>query len=225
MLKTKQNGFTIVELLIVIVVIAILAAITVVAFNGIQARASDSVAFNELFNKVSLGAYASSEEYPIAAITTLKYTYDEVTGQPTSTVQYGFAGKSKSGKVFYVNEATGGVSRSFTDWEQRITEYTNYIAQSEQNKIDYPEYSESYQQDIEYYQSQIERFQNNLDNGSDAWSLSVGDCPYQQEPVERKCITGFELPLATTYSYTHGGYIYEKATKAWVSIWGAWGDI
>lgn len=36
------RGFTIVELLIVIVVIAILAAISVVAYNGIQARANDS---------------------------------------------------------------------------------------------------------------------------------------------------------------------------------------
>ena len=35
----KQKGFTIVELLIVIVVIGILAAITIVAYNGIQARA------------------------------------------------------------------------------------------------------------------------------------------------------------------------------------------
>lgn len=35
----KQTGFTIVELLIVIVVIAILAAITIVAFNGVQQRA------------------------------------------------------------------------------------------------------------------------------------------------------------------------------------------
>lgn len=38
----KKGGFTIVELLIVIVVIAILAAITVVAFNGIQDRSHDS---------------------------------------------------------------------------------------------------------------------------------------------------------------------------------------
>lgn len=41
--KNKQQaGFTIVELLIVIVVIAILAAITIVAYNGLQQRSRDS---------------------------------------------------------------------------------------------------------------------------------------------------------------------------------------
>lgn len=38
----RQKGFTIVELLIVIVVIAILAAISLVAFNGLQQRARDT---------------------------------------------------------------------------------------------------------------------------------------------------------------------------------------
>lgn len=38
----KQAGFTIVELLVVIVVIGILAAITVVAYNGIQQRARNT---------------------------------------------------------------------------------------------------------------------------------------------------------------------------------------
>lgn len=38
----QKSGFTIVELLIVIVVIAILAAISIVAYNGIQQRARDS---------------------------------------------------------------------------------------------------------------------------------------------------------------------------------------
>lgn len=39
---TPSSGFTIVELLIVIVVIGILAAITIVAFNGVQGRARDT---------------------------------------------------------------------------------------------------------------------------------------------------------------------------------------
>jgi len=46
MFVRKRSGFTIVELLIVIVVIAILAAITIVAFRGIQERSKSSVVLN-----------------------------------------------------------------------------------------------------------------------------------------------------------------------------------
>lgn len=42
--NTQKTGFTIVELLIVIVVIAILAAISIVAYNGIQGRSRASAA-------------------------------------------------------------------------------------------------------------------------------------------------------------------------------------
>lgn len=41
--SNMHRGFTIVELLIVIVVIAILASISVVAYNGIQQRSRDSI--------------------------------------------------------------------------------------------------------------------------------------------------------------------------------------
>ena len=41
-IPSSQRGFTIVELLVVVVVVAILAAITIVSYNGIAARASDS---------------------------------------------------------------------------------------------------------------------------------------------------------------------------------------
>jgi general secretion pathway protein G len=39
--KTNQLGFTIVELLVVIVVIGILAAITIVSYTGITAKANE----------------------------------------------------------------------------------------------------------------------------------------------------------------------------------------
>ncbi len=70
-LKTNTKGFTIVELLIVIVVIGILAAITIVAFNGIQTRGRDSAAQSlgnsilkkaEAYNSVS-GAYPTFDEF------------------------------------------------------------------------------------------------------------------------------------------------------------------
>src|SRR5690554_3746529 len=46
----RKDGFTIVELLIVIVVIAILAAISVVAYTGIQNRANDTAIQSDLRN-------------------------------------------------------------------------------------------------------------------------------------------------------------------------------
>lgn len=46
----RQSGFTIVELLIVIVIIGILAAITIVAYNGIQDRARNASIQSDLTN-------------------------------------------------------------------------------------------------------------------------------------------------------------------------------
>ena len=67
----QERGFTIVELLIVVVVIAILAAITIVSYNGITSRANQSAAKAsaatvqkkaELYNSDS-----GNNRYPVAA--------------------------------------------------------------------------------------------------------------------------------------------------------------
>lgn len=70
-MRKPQAGFTIVELLIVIVVIAILAAITIVAYNGIQNRAHDTAIQGDLNNfakKIQLVA-ADTGEFPAAGAT------------------------------------------------------------------------------------------------------------------------------------------------------------
>ncbi len=63
----KPQGFTIVELLIVVVVIAILAAIAVVAYNGVQERARVSRVQSDLKNVaqvLNLYSITNSERYP-----------------------------------------------------------------------------------------------------------------------------------------------------------------
>lgn len=63
----KDTGFTIVELLIVIVVIAILAVITIVAYNGIQARAENTKTIHGVSSYVkALHSYAATYgNYPV----------------------------------------------------------------------------------------------------------------------------------------------------------------
>lgn len=67
--KTIQTGFTIVELLIVIVIIGILAAITIVAYNGIQNRAKDTERTSEMksLEKALALYYVDNSAYPTCA--------------------------------------------------------------------------------------------------------------------------------------------------------------
>jgi prepilin-type N-terminal cleavage/methylation domain-containing protein len=66
-MRSKQRGFTIVELLIVIVVIGILAAITIVAYNGIQGRAKVAAMQSNLqqaAKKLETYKVANNDFYP-----------------------------------------------------------------------------------------------------------------------------------------------------------------
>lgn len=83
----KGNGFTIVELLIVVVVIAILAAITIVAYSGISERSRYSAMRSELtsLNKAILMYHADNGVYPITPVTSASCSgswcgWDQATG-------------------------------------------------------------------------------------------------------------------------------------------------
>ena len=68
--SNRSRGFTIVELLIVIVVIAILAAISIIAYNGIQERANNGVVEADLANiakKIETWKIANNGVYPTNA--------------------------------------------------------------------------------------------------------------------------------------------------------------
>lgn len=72
----NTKGFTIVELLIVIVVIGILAAITIVAFNGVQERARYTTMQSDITNieKAVLAYQAVHGSYPYPTGHTGNYT-------------------------------------------------------------------------------------------------------------------------------------------------------
>lgn len=80
----REKGFTIVELLIVIVIIAILAAITIVAYNGIQNRAKTSSAQAASTN-FAKKAEVYNADGPTSAYPSVSA---DITGAASSTTYY-----------------------------------------------------------------------------------------------------------------------------------------
>ena len=123
--QTKEKGFTIVELLIVVVVIAILAAITIVAYNGIQNRAKAS-AGAQLANSVAKKAEAynsartTGSGYPtLAELTAATSAVAEAQLDSTSSVTGTLVTSSTadSGKVVsYTNQSATGACVGYWDF-------------------------------------------------------------------------------------------------------------
>lgn len=123
----RKHGFTIVELLIVIVVVGILAGISIVAYRGISDQARDNAVKSDIANagkKISL-FYIQNERFPITSTemnailgtvgvssyathtNALSYCFD------SSTNSFAIGGVSASGKGFVYKD--GGMSQN-TGW-------------------------------------------------------------------------------------------------------------
>jgi type IV pilus assembly protein PilA len=144
-MKKTSSGFTIVELLIVIVVIGILAAITIVAYNGIQNRAktssarsttSDTVKKAELYN-TEVGNYpprlsnltgaASSAPYSLTGVT---YVGTQTNDTPTSAVVFMVCGTGSPANITAITSTnvSGGMVyyRNYSDSNNAVITYGNY---------------------------------------------------------------------------------------------------
>jgi prepilin-type N-terminal cleavage/methylation domain-containing protein len=107
-MKATQKGFTIVELLIVIVVIGILAAITIVAYNGIQDRArvsSVSSALSQAAKKLAVYQVDNPDLYPAD-----KTALEALGIKDSSTVTYQYTRTSSTPNTYCITATTGATS-------------------------------------------------------------------------------------------------------------------
>lgn len=122
-MKKSVSGFTIVELLIVIVVIAILAAITIIAYNGVQNRAQVSALQADFSNaKKKLLLYqVDNTQYPstvpqltAAGVAASRSAYD-TTGNNfyycfnLVTKEFAMGGRTAVSKTAYILSSTSGM--------------------------------------------------------------------------------------------------------------------
>lgn len=116
--KQDHSGFTIVELLIVIVVIGILAAITIVAYNGIQDRARVSATTSALAQankKIRVWQASNSDQFPSTLTDAgiaqsenveLQYTSDNSTSPGTYCLTATY------GTIKYYLDSSGGTPKT-----------------------------------------------------------------------------------------------------------------
>jgi prepilin-type N-terminal cleavage/methylation domain-containing protein len=117
-LRRAHSGFTIVELLIVIVIIGILAAITIVAYNGIQDRANNAAVQSDLnaFAKKIITEGAESGVYPMPTaamgIKISKSAYQTTQNnlyfcRNVTTNEFALSARTRSGKQYKYTTASG----------------------------------------------------------------------------------------------------------------------
>jgi len=143
-----NRGFTIVELLIVIVVIGILAGITIVAYNGIQNRAYDAAVQNDILaiSKKAGAFYATEGHYPTSqtelatlGIEATKDAYDKSISYNLSFcysnddlgTTFAVHALSRSGAVFQFGRKGGQVAKYTGSTTYTGSTFTTFCNQTE----------------------------------------------------------------------------------------------
>lgn len=120
-LRDREDGFTLIELMVVVMIIAILVTIAIPAFLGARKRAQDAAAKSNVRNGLSTAQtiYSDSQDYINVTVALLQADEPNLTfqaGASTSPKQISvatpaadtivLAAKSVSGKCFYLRHVT-----------------------------------------------------------------------------------------------------------------------
>lgn len=123
--RDREEGFTLIELMVVVLIIAILIAIAIPTFLGARERAQDSAAKSDLRNALAAAKvyYTDTEDYSafdMAALTDIEpsLTGGAVTIEIKAADRVCMERVSKSGKTFYVDEVAVGASAGTTGPEE-----------------------------------------------------------------------------------------------------------
>ena len=136
--RDQEDGFTLIELMVVVLIIAILIAIAIPTFLGARERAQDRAAQSSLRNALTAAktAYTDNSDYSKSTSTDLpaiepSLTYvaagtastdpkmvsvavSNVVASPADSQVWAAAVSSKSGKCFWMKDtATGGSAGTF----------------------------------------------------------------------------------------------------------------
>src|SRR5712692_6978002 len=115
-----EEGFTLIELMVVVLIIAILIAIAIPTFLGARQKAQDRAAQSDLRNALTAAktGYVDTQDYSTINLSSIEPSLDFVTGAASTTRQIStktssttpgeivLAAHSASGNCFYIKDLT-----------------------------------------------------------------------------------------------------------------------